>query len=111
MKQVWKRAILESPYAGEVEQNRLYALACSKDMFDRGEAAFASHLIYPRFLQAYNYTERALGMEAGKAWIPAAHCMIVYTDFGISSGMEEGITCARECGVPILKRKIGWHRQ
>lgn len=108
MNKAWIRVILESPYAGEVERNRLYALACSKDMFDRGEAVFASHLIYPRFLQAYNLSERAQGLEAGKAWIPAAQCMVIYTDFGVTSGMEEGIEEAKKHGVPILRRKLGW---
>lgn len=105
---MWQRAILESPYAGEVETNRLYALACLRDMFLRNEAGFASHLIYPRFLQKYNYEERRLGIAAGQIWIPAAHKVIVYTDLGVSSGMEQGIEYAKVCKVPIEERELGW---
>ena len=110
MKKTWTRVILESPYAGEVETNRLYALACLRDMFDRGEAGFASHLLYPRFLEAYNYKQREEGMAAGAVWIPAAHKVIAYTDLGISGGMMEGIKVAEEAEVPIERSRLGWQR-
>ncbi len=41
--------ILESPYGGtpeEVERNVKYARACLRDCLLRGEAPFASHLLY-----------------------------------------------------------------
>ena len=104
----WTRAILESPYAGEVEKNKLYALACLRDMFSRGEAGFASHLLYPRFLEAYNMTQREEGIEAGKVWIPAAQKVVIYTDLGISGGMAEGIQVAKAEGIPTETRRLGW---
>lgn len=106
----WQRVILESPYAGEVETNRLYALACLRDMFNRQEAGFASHLLYPRFLQKYNARERAEGISAGQVWIPVAQKLVVYTDLGVSSGMEIGIRCAEASRVEVERRKLGWRR-
>ena len=38
--------IVESPYAGDVERNERYARACIRDCLLRGEAPFASHLLY-----------------------------------------------------------------
>ena len=38
--------LLESPYAGYVERNLAYARACMRDCLLRGEAPFASHLLY-----------------------------------------------------------------
>lgn len=38
--------LLESPYAGYVERNLAYARACARDCLLRGEAPFASHLLY-----------------------------------------------------------------
>ena len=37
---------VESPYAGDVERNVQYARACLADCLRRGEAPFASHLLY-----------------------------------------------------------------
>lgn len=106
----WTRVILESPYAGEVETNRVYALACLRDMFARGEAGFASHLLYPRFLEAYNQRQRAEGIAAGHIWIPAAHKVVVYTDLGISGGMAQGTEVAEKAGIPVERRKLGWQK-
>ena len=38
--------VLESPFAGNVEMNIHYARACMADCLARGEAPFASHLLY-----------------------------------------------------------------
>ena len=38
--------ILESPYAGRVEENVAYARAAVRDSLLRGEAPIASHLLY-----------------------------------------------------------------
>lgn len=105
----WTRVILESPYAGEVETNRIYALACLRDMFTRGEAGFASHLLYPRFLTKYDGRERAQGIQAGQAWLPAAQRVVIYTDLGISGGMAESTRIAKDLGIEIERRRLGWH--
>ena len=96
------RVILESPFAGDIETNRLYALACMRDMLERGEAPFASHLLYPLVLSY----ERKLGIEAGLAWTKVADLSVIYTDLGITQGMRRGIDEARLSGVHREQRSL-----
>ena len=99
--------ILESPYAGDVERNTLYARRGLKDSLMRGEAAIASHLLYPQVLNDLIPSKRQLGIEAGLAWRKVAEATVVYQDYGISPGMEYGIQLANEQGIPIEYRSIG----
>jgi len=45
-------------------------------------------------------------MECGWAWIRVADAMVVYTDHGISPGMQLGIDRAREFNLPIEYRTL-----
>jgi hypothetical protein len=107
-----RRVILESPYAGDVERNLEYARACIRDSLMRGEAPLASHCLYtqPGILDDANPRERAHGINAGHAWLSEAQAMVVYSDYGISKGMEAGISCAKFYGVPIEYRLIEAHK-
>lgn len=102
--------ILESPYAGDVERNVAYARACVRDALSRGEAPIASHLLYtqPGILNDDVESERQWGIEAGLAWRAVAHATVVYTDLGVSRGMEYGIAAAVKSGLPVERRSIGW---
>ena len=102
----WKRAILESPYAGEVEKNKLYAIACGKDMMSRKEAVFASHLIYPLFIQKYNEEERNNGIDAGQTWYGMAEICCVYLDLGMTPGMIQGVARAESFKIPVERRLL-----
>ena len=99
---------LESPYAGDVEKNLRYARACMHDCFKRGEAAYASHMLYtqPGVLDDDVPGERKLGMEAGMLWSELAKKSVVYTDLGISSGMKFGIERAEKAGRPVEYRTL-----
>ena len=105
--------ILESPLAaptlGERECNKIYARACMRDALLRGEAPFASHLLYdqPGILDDTNPQERELGMAAGFVWGRYADHVVVYTDLGISQGMQRGIEMANARGTPIVYRELG----
>ena len=103
-----KRVILESPYAGDVNENTKYARACMRDCLLRGEAPLASHLLYtqPGVLSDTNASERKLGIEAGLAWGAAAEATVVYIDYGISAGMRQGIERAELEGRPVERRRI-----
>lgn len=104
--------IIESPYAGDVERNTVYARCALRDCLLRGEAPFASHLLYtqPGVLDDENPTERMDGIMAGFEWRRHA-ATVVYTDLGISSGMQMGIEHARLLGSPIEYRSLkGWER-
>ena len=104
-----RRVILESPYAGDIEANVEYARRCVRDALARGEAPIASHLLYtqPGILRDEAAEERWWGIDAGLAWGTVADATVVYTDLGISRGMEYGIANAHEAGRPVEIRSIG----
>lgn len=79
--------ILESPYAGEVEANVAYARACMSDSLARGEAPYASHLLYTQVLDDTVPEQRAQGIAAGLAWRHAGARPVFYIDRGYSTGM------------------------
>jgi hypothetical protein len=103
--------IVESPYAGEIETNIKYARACMADCLIRGEAPFASHLLYTQegVLDDNKPEERKLGIEAGLEIGKRADATVVYVDRGISSGMKWGIKAAEEAGRRVEYRYLqGW---
>jgi hypothetical protein len=104
-----KRVIIESPYAGDVEGNTLYARRALRDSLMRGEAPIASHLLYtqPGVLDDLIPEERQHGIDAGLAWGAVAELTVCYVDRGISRGMEYGIAKAKREGRLIETRKIG----
>ena len=101
------RTIVESPYRGDSWRNSVYLHRCLMDSLKRGEAPIASHRMFPGILDDSSHTERELGIEAGLAWVPVADLMAVYTDFGISDGMENAMSRARLHKIPIELREIG----
>jgi hypothetical protein len=100
--------LIESPFAGDVDTNVRYARACMRDSLIRGEYPFVMHLLYTQegILDDDIPTERTLGIEAGLAWGKQASKTVVYTDLGITPGMEEGIQRAREAGREIEYREL-----
>jgi len=98
--------IVESPYAGDVKANLLYARKCLADSLGRGEAPLMSHLLYTQVLDDLKPDERALGISAGLAWMTFADKVIVYSDLGITAGMRCGIAKATALGIAIEYRKI-----
>jgi hypothetical protein len=107
-----KTVILESPFAGDFEENIRYARACMHDCLTKhNEAPYASHLLYTQegVLDDEVLAERGLGMEAGFAWHDRADYTVVYKDRGISEGMKHGIDLARAKGQRVIYRELeGW---
>jgi len=106
-----RRVIVESPYKGNSIQrwlNRRYARACLHDCLRRGEAPFASHLLYtqPGVLRDGVSIERQHGINAGLAWAELAQASVIYTDRGISAGMLIGIKHAEQIGRPVEYRSL-----
>lgn len=107
-----RRVIVESPFKAhtieEARRNVNYARACLRDCLIRGEAPFASHLLYTQHgvLRDEIAMERQLGIEAGMAWGTAADATVVYIDFGISEGMQHGIERAEREGRAVEHRKL-----
>lgn len=100
--------IVESPFAGHVEANVAYARAALRDCLNRGEAPYASHLLYtqPGVLDDNDSDQRRAGIEAGLAWGKLATATVVYTDRGISTGMQQGIDRAIAEGRIVEYRSI-----
>lgn len=104
-----KLVVIESPYAGDTAKNILYAQLCCIDSLDRGEYPYASHLFYPQIISDEDPLLRELGMEAGFAWGFHADMIAVYTDLGVSPGMEHGIVRAAMRKTPIVCRVLPDH--
>lgn len=102
--------IIESPFKGrtpaEEAENIEYARKAMRDSLYRGEAPFASHLLYPQMLDDANEHERRMGIEAGLLIGQLASRTVVYIDRGISSGMEYGIKRAEDEGRPVEYRSL-----
>lgn len=100
--------IIESPFAGDIEKNIKYARACMRDSLSKGEAPLASHLLYTQegILNDSVEEERNWGIEAGLAWGKKAVKTIVYTNLGISGGMQRGIDRAKDEGREIVYREL-----
>ncbi|MBU8901037.1 hypothetical protein KRR26_36165 [Corallococcus sp. M34] len=106
--------IVESPYAGNIEHNVAYARAALSDCLRRGEAPYASHLLYtqPGVLRDEVPEERNHGIEAGFEFRRVSQATVVYTDLGYSEGMKLGIRHAEALGHPIEYRSLpGWAPQ
>jgi hypothetical protein len=103
--------IIESPFKGTCEEheeyNRDYARACLRDSLNRGEAPFASHLLYTQVLNDSNPKERQQGIKAGLQFYAAARTCAVYVDLGVSPGMILGSEKAIRHRVQVELRKLG----
>lgn len=102
------KVIIESPYAGDIDENVRYARMCMNDSLHRGEYPLASHILYTQegILNDDIPGERALGIKAGLIWGAEAELTVVYTDRGISDGMKEGIENALAAGRGIIYRNL-----
>ena len=101
-----KLVIVESPYAGDVERNVQYARSAMLDCLIRGEAPLASHLLYTQVLDDAAPESRRMGIEAGLAWGWHAHATVVYTDLGVTPGMQQGVERANQQGRMVVTRSI-----
>ena len=103
-----KKVILESPYAGDVEENLKYARECVKHSLSMGESPIASHLLYtqPGILDDEIPSERRLGIEAGLVWKSVADKHVFYCDLGISKGMAYALEQAKKNNIPVELRAI-----
>ena len=101
-----KTVILETPYAGDNKVNIEFARKCMLDCLNRGEAPFASHLLYTQVLDDNIKNERSLGIEAGFAWHEKSNYTVVYVDLGISEGMLKGVESALMCNKRVEYRSL-----
>lgn len=107
-RRTFKLVILESPYRGNRLKHEAYGRKALRDSLLRGEAPLASHLLYTqdKVLVDLDPEERNIGIEAGLAWGKHAAATVVYSDMGISAGMQRGIARAKEEGRLVEYRYI-----
>jgi hypothetical protein len=102
---VWLWALLER--VGRW-RNRRYACACMRDCLARGEAPYASHLLFNQggILDDADSYQRSLGMQSGFAHGRLFDLRAVYVDRGVSGGMLAGITEAQLLGQTVERRSL-----
>lgn len=105
-----KKVVIESPYAAtdaySLEQHKRYLEFAMQDALHKGEAPFASHMLYTGVLDDDNAIERAQGIQAGLIWGSECDYVAVYCDAGISPGMQLGIDHWNQLGKRIERRTI-----
>jgi len=84
-----KLVIIESPYAGAVEENQAYARKAMLDSLLRGESPYLSHLLITQVLDDDDQDQRRKGILAGHAWYKGADIVAFYYDLGITDGMAQ----------------------
>jgi hypothetical protein len=110
-----KRVIIESPYRGANQAERLrnvsYLKRCIRDCIMRGESPYASHGLLPGALDEDKADERQLGIEAGYVWWDVAGLIVFYTDYGWSTGMQAAVKRAIVMGYETEERKLNEDNQ
>jgi hypothetical protein len=113
-----RAVIIESPYQGTSDNDEIraaqrannvrYARRALRDSLLRGEAPFASHLLYTQrgVLDDLVPEQREHGIAAGLALGLRADATVVYVDRGMSDGMAEGIRAAEKAGRPVEWRSL-----
>lgn len=100
-------ACIESPFAGDVERNVMYADCALLHAINMGDVPFAGHLLYTRVLDDRDPKQRELGIACHVAMLRACHVVLVYADLGISRGMQAAIDRADGWHIPIEYRYLG----
>lgn len=108
--------IIESPLRGASSEERAANLAylkmCLRDSYGRGERPFASHALYPTFLDDDNPVERKDGIHFGYSLWDHASIIAFYLDRGISPGMEQALLRVTYEAHPLIDKglKIDFRR-
>jgi len=107
----WTPAVVESPYGGDPEtvaRNLRYLRACLHWCVHNGFTPYASHglLTQPGVLRDELPGERRLGLGGGLALGDLLPVRLVFTDLGITSGMEAGIKRATRLGQHVITVRL-----
>jgi hypothetical protein len=101
-----KAVYIASPLSGDIEGNTEFARKCLRDSILRGEAPYASHLLYTQILDDSSIEQRRLGMDAGLIFLRRCDLFVAYLDNGWSKGMLEEKRLAEQCGISIEERYL-----
>lgn len=99
--------LLESPYASPDPHTKAiyytYTLLAARLLTKHGHNPLASHLYYTQFLDDEITAQRQLGfILARKAFGEVSRSSMVASDFGLSSGMINGINMANASWKPVF---------
>ena len=97
-----KKIFICSPFAGEIDRNVRIAKKLCRMVMEAGYAPFAPHLLYPRFTEDNDPSQRAAGIACGLAFMETCDEVWAFTGNGISSGMRREIEHARHLGKPVV---------
>ena len=100
------RTCIESPPAGNFRRNVRYAQLCMLDSLKRGEAPYASHLLYPQVFDDLDEDQRRIGLTAGHEWLKMAELVAFYIDLGMSKGMAMAEGLAFKLEKPTTHRRL-----
>lgn len=106
-----KTVIIESPYASEdpskLAQHIMYAKLCLKDSLSRGEAPMVSHLLYNLVINDRQVSEHDAALLSHLSWLAHADLVAVYSDYGVSPGMQASINQANIKAKKVEYRLLG----
>lgn len=89
-----------SPNAGDIENNKAFAVKCCRYAIQQGHTPIAVHLLYPQILNDQDPAERATGLRLGLTVLE--HCARAWVcGSTISSGMAGEIELAERLGIPV----------
>jgi hypothetical protein len=112
-KQMRKRIAIESPYAGNIEQNVAFAKNVCRYVTHDGKSPYAMHLMFPQFLNESKQEERELGIECGLSWVDAAEevwfCLSDHPS--ISGGMRIALDHLLELKAPPTLRYFRFNQE
>lgn len=97
-----RRVFICSRYIGDIEHNIEVALALCRMAVKAGHAPFAPHLLYTRFLNEDDPSQREVGISLGLRFVEVCDEIWVYIAEGVSDGMRREIELARRLGKPIV---------
>ena len=91
--------IIESPFKGingDYDSAKVYLEECVRDYLSKNETPYASHKMIPGALDDTILEERQLGIKAGQEMAiillsTGMSGVVIYTDLGISEGMQKSI--------------------
>ena len=103
------KVVIESRFASDSTKglliNKKFTLACMRDCFLRGEAPYASHVLYAQshIVDDFVASERALGMHAGFLWGDCATKTVVYTEGEFNIGAVNFGTATKEKVIKLCR--------
>jgi len=100
-----KKVFICSPYAGASDAMTMKHIQYARDLckyaFRMNFAPFASHLIYPQFLDDKIPSQRVQGMNAGQVFMSVCDEFWIGIKYQISSGMKDDIDSGKLLHIPM----------